>query len=265
MKPQAWLLIVLVLTAAGCTASRKTVVTRKHSPVVPNPAALPAEDAGDDEFDEFDLIEEELEEQQIKISDPLKPLNTAMYHFNDKLYLWILEPCAKACKRAVPRPARISIRHFFNNLTTPVRFVSCHLQGKHKAAGRELHRFAYNTTFGVLGFGDPAKDKLGLEQTDEDLGQTLGKWGLGNGVYLVLPLFGPSTVRDTVGLVGGQYLNPVRYVDPTEASIAVSAVKHTNDNSFRIGEYQSFKKAAIDPYTAMRNAYIQYRAKKVAE
>jgi phospholipid-binding lipoprotein MlaA len=93
----------------------------------------------------------------------------------------------------------------------------------------------------------------------------LGKWGTGTGVYIVLPLFGPSNVRDTVGLVGGQFLNPVRYVDPAEASIAISAFDYTNDYTFRLGEYESFKKAAYDPYIAMRRAYIQYREKQIQE
>lgn len=262
MKLLTWLIIVLAVTTAGCTASKKTAANRECSLVSPNPAATPSQTAEDDEFD---LLEDELDEQQVKISDPLKPLNRVMYHFNDKLYFWVLRPCARAVKKTLPEPARISVRNFFNNLTMPVRFVSCHLQSKHKAAGRELHRFAYNTTFGVLGLGDPAKDKLGLEMTDEDLGQTLGKWGAGTGVYIVLPLFGPSNVRDTVGLAGGQYLNPVRYVEPTEASIAISAFKYTNDYTFRLGDYESFKKAAYDPYIAMRRAYIQYRDKQVQE
>jgi len=215
--------------------------------------------------DDFDLIEEELDEQEIKISDPLRGLNRAMFNFNDKLYLWVLNPVAKGYKRVLPEKSRISVRNFFSNLTTPVRFVSCHLQGKHKAAGVELHRFAYNTTFGFLGFHDPAKSKLGLESSNEDLGQTLGKWGAGTGIYLVLPLLGPSNARDAVGTVGGQYLNPVRYVDPREASIAISAVNHTNDYSLRLGEYESFKKAAYDPYIAMQRAYLQYREKQIQE
>lgn len=267
MRLQAWaIIVVLAVITAGCTASKKTAAGQQHILAAPNPTAMPSESSEDDEFDLIDEdLEKQLEKQKVKISDPLKPVNRIMYHVNDKLYFWVLRPTARAYKAVAPKPVRTGIRNFFNNLTTPVRFISCHLQGKHKAAGRELHRFAYNTTVGVLGFGDPAKDKLGLEPADEDLGQTLGKWGLGNGVYLVLPLFGPSTVRDGLGLVGGQFLNPVRYVKPAETSYGISAGQITNENSFRIGEYESFKSAAIDPYIAMRNAYIQYRNKKVQE
>jgi phospholipid-binding lipoprotein MlaA len=267
MKPYACtIIVVLAVITIGCTASKKTAANQHHFLAAPNPTAMPSESSEDDEFDLLDEdLEKQLEEQKVKVSDPLKPVNRMMYHINDRLYFWVLKPCARAYKKALPKPARISIRNFFHNLTTPVRFVSCHLQGKHKAAGTELHRFAYNTTAGVLGFGDPAKDKLGLEPADEDLGQTLGKWGLGNGVYIVLPLFGPSTVRDTVGLVGGQFLNPVRYVESTEVSIAISAGQITNENSLRLGEYKAFKDAALDPYIAMRQAYIQYRKKRVQE
>ncbi len=267
MKTNACLIILSALLITGCAASNKNQsnrllssesVLRLESGVLPLPNAPPTDD-------DFNLLEDKLDEQEIKISDPLKPLNRAMFHFNDKLYFWVLKPCAQVCKKTLPEPARISVRHFFHNLTTPVRFVSCHLQGKHKSAGRELHRFAYNTTFGVLGLGDPAKDKLGLEPADEDLGQTLGKWGFGNGIYLVLPLFGPSSARDAVGLAGGQFLNPVRYVEPDETSIAISAGQHINEYTFRLGEYESFKEAAYDPYIAMRRAYIQYRNKQVQE
>lgn len=262
MKPYVWLIVILAVITAGCTASKRTAANREHSLVSPNPAAIPSEA---DEDDEFDLLEDELDEQEIKISDPLKPLNRAMFHFNDKLYFWMVKPCAEISRKYTPKPVRIGILNFFRNLTTPVRFVSCHLQGKHKAAGTELHRFAYNTTFGVLGFGDPAKDKLGLEPTDEDLGQTLGKWGAGNGVYIVLPLLGPSTFRDAVGLAGGQFLNPVWYVKPIETSIAISTTRINNEYTFQLGEYESFKEAAYDPYIAMRRAYIQYRSKQVQD
>lgn len=274
MKPYSWLIIVLAVMTAGCTASKRTAANRENSLLSPNPAAAGsgagpqsprAPHGGAGENDEFGLLEDKLDEQEIKISDPLKPLNRAMHTFNDKLYFWVLRPCARGFKKTVPSPARVSIKNFFHNLTTPVRFVSCHLQGKHKSAGRELHRFAYNTTFGVLGLGDPAKDKLGLEPADEDLGQTLGKWGFGNGIYLVLPLFGPSSARDAVGLAGGQFLNPVRYVEPDETSIAISAGQHINEYTFRLGEYESFKEAAYDPYIAMRRAYIQYREKQIKE
>jgi phospholipid-binding lipoprotein MlaA len=156
--------------------------------------------------------------------------------------------------------------NFFQNLTTPVRFVNCHLQGKKTVADVELKRFWVNTTAGVLGFGDPAKDRHNLAPpTKEDLGQTIATYGVGDGFYLVLPIFGPSTLRDSVGMVGDMFLNPVFYVEPTEAAIGISATRVTNETSFHIGEYEAFKADALDPYVAMRNVYIQYRAQKIKE
>jgi len=280
MKTKACLIILSAVLISGCTASKKNQSTRHLAPVASDivapaqatsvPSAEGRNGGGDSPYappadDDFNLIEDQVAQQQVKVADPLKPLNRAMHNVNDKLYFSVLRPVARACKRAVPKPARISIRNFFNNLTTPARYISCLLQGKRKAAGTELHRFALNTTVGVLGFADPAQEKWKLAPTDEDLGQTLGKWGVGNGVYVVLPLLGPSTVRDTLGLIGGQLLNPVHYVEPTEVSLAISAGKIANENTFTIGRYESFKSAAVDPYTAMRQAYIQYRNKQVKD
>jgi phospholipid-binding lipoprotein MlaA len=283
MKIKACLIILSTVLIAGCAASKKNqsvngkmsqwvyeLMTRQVTGLPPiysstHPPILSFTHYAPPADDDFNLLEDELAQQQVKVADPLKPLNRAMHNVNDKLYFKVLRPVARACKRAVPKPARISIRNFFNNLTTPARYVSCLLQGKRKAAGTELHRFALNTTVGVLGFADPAQEKWKLAPTDEDLGQTLGKWGVGNGVYVVLPLLGPSTVRDTLGLIGGQLLNPVHYVEPTEVSLAISAGKIANENTFTIGRYESFKSAAVDPYTAMRQAYIQYRDKQVKD
>ena len=272
---RAWAVVVLAVMTAGCAVSEKNPssnsvaadaanqfsIADSKSQIANRKSQIDIPPADDD----FDLLEDELTEQMVEVADPLEPLNRMMYHVNDTLYFWVLKPVAQTYKAVAPKPVRTGVRNFFQNLTTPVRFVSCVLQGKNKSAGTELRRFALNTTTGVLGIGDPAKDKWGLEPADEDLGQTLGKWGLGNGVYIVLPLFGPSTLRDSVGLVGDQFLNPVRYVEPTETSIGISAGKMTNENSFRIGEYEDFKSAALEPYVAMREAYIQYRNKQIKE
>lgn len=246
----------MVFMTAGCAVSEKrpTIEIRDYT-----------EGGGPPAEGDFDLLEEELAEQKIKVADPLEPLNRLMYGVNDILYFWVAKPCAQACKEVLPEPVRIGVRNFFNNLATPIRLSNCLLQGKGDSAGTELHRFLVNTTAGVLGFGDPARDKKGLEPADEDLGQTLAVYGLGDGFYVVLPILGPSTLRDSVGMVGDEFLNPIRYVEPLEVSIAISAGNATNEVSFHIGEYEAFKSAAVDPYVAMREAYIQYRNKKVQE
>ena len=267
--------VVFVFMTAGCAVSEKTSssnyaveasANRQNVLMDANNVAQASDDsAGPPADEDFDFLEEELAEQMAEVADPLEPLNRLMFGVNDILYFWVVKPCAQLCKDVVPEPARIGIRNFFCNLATPIRLANCLLQGKGDSAGTELHRFLVNTTAGVLGFGDPARDKLGLESADEDLGQTLAVYSLGNGFYIVWPLLGPSTVRDTAGYVGDQFLNPLWYVEPTEASIGISSGKIVNESSFHIGEYESFKAAAVDPYVAMRGAYIQYRNNQIQE
>jgi phospholipid-binding lipoprotein MlaA len=268
-------LVVLAMVAAGCAVSKRTsssslvmeASSNEQQPLTDANGVSSASDEPDGGLanDEFGLLEEELTERMVEVADPLEPLNRMMYGINDILYFWVAKPIAQVYRDVAPQPIRIGIRNFFNNLTTPIRFVNCHLQGKVKSADRELERFLINTTSGILGFGDPARDKMGLEPVEEDLGQTLAVHGFGNGFYIVLPLLGPSTLRDTVGFVGDQFLNPARYVEPLEVSIGISGVKVTNEGSFHIGEYEDFKSAAIDPYVAMRQVYIQYRKRQIQE
>jgi phospholipid-binding lipoprotein MlaA len=223
---------------------------------------------GEGESQKSDLdvfLDEEPEEEALRVSDPLQPWNRAMFQFNDKLYFWLLKPVAKGYKAVVPRPVRSGVRNFFHNITAPLRIVSALLQGKGRKASAELTGFLINTTVGILGFGDPAKSWPELDSSEEDLGQTLATYGVGNGWYIVWPFLGPSTVRDTVGMVGDWFLDPTKYVDPLEASLEIWIVESVNDTSFRIGDYESLKEAAIDPYISLRNAYIQNRKKKVEE
>lgn len=215
--------------------------------------------------DDLDFLDEEDEEETVEVADPFYYWNKAMYHFNDKFYFWILKPVARGYKWAVPKPVRTGVRNFFYNLSFPIRFVSCILQAMGKAALGEVGRFVVNSTAGVLGFGNPAKKYPKLNPSEEDLGQTFGRWGFGNGFYIVWPLLGPSTLRDSVGFVGEIFLDPVRYVDPTETSLAITAYDAVNETSFKIGDYESLKEAAIDPYVSIRDAYIQNRKKKVEE
>ena len=216
----------------------------------------------DDVFkDEF----EDVEQPVVTISDPLYYFNYAMYSFNDVLYLGLLEPVAKGYKAIVPTMVRQGVHNFFHNLLFPVRFVNNLLQGEIKDAGKEITIFVVNTTVGVLGFGQAAQNGLDLHTADEDLGQTLGKYSIGNGFYLVLPVFGPSTLRDALGLVGDSFLKPVNYIDPWELSVGIQVYDAVNRTSFRIGDYTALKEASLDPYIAIRNAYIQNRIKKVKE
>ena len=223
-----------------------------------------APDMADNSDDNF--FDEEFEEDKVQVADPLSLWNKAMFHFNDKLYFWALKPLARGYKAVAPDFFRTGVNNFFRNLATPIRLANCILQGKGSAAVIEFSRFFVNTTVGVLGFGSPA-DKYPelIPRDEEDLGQTLAKYGLGNGIYLVWPVLGTSTLRDSIGLAGDFFLDPVSYVKPTEAALGIRSIDIVNKTSFRIGDYESLKEASIDPYTALRDVYLQLRKKKIKE
>ena len=216
--------------------------------------------------DDFDMFEEEFAEKAVRISDPLEPINRLMFNLNDFIYKAAIRPVARGYRHITPEPARISVRNFFGNLTAPIRYVNCVLQGKLSEANREFERFAINSTVGILGLMDPAKAKFKLEPTDEDLGQTLASYGIGNGVYIVWPLLGPSTVRDSVGRFGDRLFYPVTYVaDSPNAVIAIAVARTMNTYSFRIRDYDALLKDAIDPYAVIRDTYLQYRRQLISE
>ena len=197
--------------------------------------------------DDFDFPEEQAQLAVVRISDPLAPLNRAVFKFNDRLYFWVLKPVAKGYNVVFREDVRTCIANFFSNLLTPVRLVNCILQVKSKAAATETARFFVNTTMGVLGFGDAGKIVFNLEISDEDLGETFGVYGLGNGFYIVWPIVGPSTLRDSIGFGGDLFVNPISYLEPFGASAAVGGYRRFNDLSLRLGEYEAIKEAAIEP------------------
>jgi phospholipid-binding lipoprotein MlaA len=205
-------------------------------------------------------------EETAAIPDPLESFNRAMFVFNDKLYFWVLKPVAQGYKKVVPEAPRVGVKNFFTNLKFPIRFVSSLLQADFRGAAAEVGRFAVNTLWGVGGLLDPASSKqLNIPKYDADLGQTLGIYGLGQGFYIVLPVLGPYSARDSIGIAGDYFLYPVSYITPWYDWLAVRAYEEVNDTSLRIGDYEFIKEAAIDPYLALRDAYSQYRQKKVEE
>jgi phospholipid-binding lipoprotein MlaA len=208
-----------------------------------------------------------IEEPVSMIPDPLEPINRAFFHFNDKFYFWALKPVATGYKTIIPEDGRIGVRNFFSNMTTPVRLANCLLQANVKCAGIETARFFLNTTIGFAGFFDPAKKGFNLKKQDKDFGQTLGIWGIGPAFYINWPIFGPSSLRDTVGYVGDLALDPRTYlpVRLLMVDIGSQGLDKVNDTSLRIGEYEDLKKSAIDPYIALKDAYHQYRQNKIKE
>jgi phospholipid-binding lipoprotein MlaA len=215
--------------------------------------------AGDAEPDEFAEFEEEFEVSIVHVNDPLEPVNRALFTFNDRMYFWFLKPLAQGYNFVLPTFFRKGVRNFFSNLLTPIRFTNCILQGKATPAGTEAVRFFTNTTIGVLGVWDPALDLFDLTISDEDLGQTFGAYGIGNGFYIVWPVFGSSTLRDSVGWLGDTYVNPITYLDTWQAVLGVGLYRRFNDLTFRIGDLEAVKQASIDPYIAVRDGYIQFR------
>jgi phospholipid-binding lipoprotein MlaA len=208
--------------------------------------------------------EPEFEEWPDTIDDPLEPVNRIFFHVNDKLYFWAFKPMASGYKAVVPEDLRIGVKNFFSHLTTPVRLVNCLLQANLKGAGNETLRLLLNSTLGLAGFLDPARKELGIEKKDEDFGQTLGFWGIGPAFYIEWPLLGASSLRDTFGYTGDLLLDPKIYlIQSVPLNLAIRTYDQVNQISFRIGEYEDFKKSALDPYIAKREAYHQNRKHKI--
>jgi len=200
-------------------------------------------------------------------SDPLESINRVFFHFNDKLYFWVVKPASQGYAYFFAEDVRMCVRSFLKNLLAPVRIVNNLLQGKVENSGVETARFVINSTLGIAGLADPAKNEFGLSPKDEDLGQTLGVYGLGEGMYICWPFFGPSNVRDTIGLAGDFFLSPVSYLAMSDAGtgVAFEAGKEVNNTSLTLGDYEDFKESAIDPYVSLRDAYRQYRQKKIRD
>jgi phospholipid-binding lipoprotein MlaA len=282
MKAFSFPVLLFFFFAAGCAHSpdpaaslappvapphaRQVLVVSDSTQTPQNPGETPvkSETKNVDDYADIEDPEKGSEEAKGEIADPLEPFNRAMFHFNDKLYFWVLKPVAQGYGKVVPEAARISVSNFFANLAFPIRFVNCLLQANFEGAAAELGRFTVNTLWGVGGLLDPASSKdINLSKQDEDFGQTLGSYGLGQGFFINWPLFGPSSPRDTVGLVGDGFLNPYSYLSPWYAGTGTWVYDKVNDTSLKIGDYESLKGAAIDPYVAIRDAYVQYRLKKV--
>jgi phospholipid-binding lipoprotein MlaA len=219
----------------------------------------------EDEFygvgDDEDFTDSDIE--SFDINDPIEPFNRGMFWVNDKLYFYLFKPIARGY-RVVPEPARQSVANFFSNLGTPVRFVSSVLQLKFADAGTELGRLVVNSTVGIGGLFDPAKKHLGWRKKDEDLGQTFGNYGVGNGFYIVWPLLGPSSARDTVGMAGDFFLDPLHYVGmkPLER-VALKVLDKETTLSLDKDTYESLKRQALDPYVDVRTTYAQHRKGKI--
>lgn len=220
---------------------------------------------------EEDLYGEELRDGA-EISDPLEAVNRYTFEFNDFVYLNLVEPLADGYQAITPDPVEEGASNFFNNLRYPVRLAGNLLQGRVKGAWVETGRFAINTTVGIAGVFTPADNVEGFAPIPkEDVGQALGSWGLGEGPYLVLPLLGPSNLRDLGGLVGDRAVNPLQepfsLIDDWnwEWRLALGVTEFTVESPSIIERYNRLKGTAIDPYSSLKNGYTQFRRAAVEE
>ena len=194
-------------------------------------------------------------------ADPLESVNRAVFGFNEALDRAVLKPLAQVYVDVVPETPRRLFRNFVSNLLEPWSAVNNLLQGKPLAAASDLARFAFNTLTS-LGLDDPAAE-LGLARSNEDLGQTLGVWGLGAGPYLVLPILGPSSLRDGIGRIGDIGFDPSRRISDGREFAALTAVRLVEQRATLLPMERLIEGAALDRYSFIRNAYLQRRLNQV--
>lgn len=191
--------------------------------------------------------------------DPLEPMNRAIYHFNDGVDHLLVMPAAELYQgRLIPEFVRTGLRNFFSNINDVIVLLNDLLQGKLQDAESDLGRIVINSTAGILGFVDVATD-AGLLKNNEDFGQTLGAWGLDDGPYLVLPLIGPSSVRDGLGLIVDAYTWPVTYIEPTRTRNQIALLRYIGLRADLLAASRVLEAAALDPYQFLRDAYFQRR------
>lgn len=193
--------------------------------------------------------------------DPLEPLNRATFSFNEKADKYVIRPVAEVYDRA-PLPVKVGVGNFFGNIGDVWIGVNNLLQGKFVDGLSDGGRVLVNSTVGIFGLFDIASE-VGLEKHDEDLGQTLGKWGVGTGPYVVLPLLGPSTLRDTFGLVGDLYADPVIQFKEVSTRNSLTGLRVVHRRSTLLGADTTAEEAALDKYGYMRSFYLQYRLNQV--
>ena len=193
--------------------------------------------------------------------DPFEPFNEKMFWFNrEVLDRYVLKPAATAWDFVLPNPVQKGIHNVFDNLAVVRRVVNNALQLKFAGAAKEAARFTINSTIGVAGFFDVAKEGFGLEQSDQDMGLTFGVWGIGPGPFLILPFLPPLTVRDGIGYAVDVAMTPYIYFIPWYASIGATATNLVNERSLNLDRFERVAESTVDLYGAVRNAYLQRRA-----
>jgi len=240
--------------------AQKTTVESKDPTIRIQKKAAPAPAV--DDLDEYSQV--------ANIPDPAEPLNRGTFWLNHQLYNYLLRPVSKAYEFILPSPARKAIHNVFENVEYPVRVVNHALQLEFKRADLETRKFVVNSVAGVGGVlrvSDRIPELANIPSADT--GQTFAKWGIGHGAYVVLPVIGPRSVRDTVGMAGDYALNPVSWLSyggvTGAAALAISGPSAARNMNEKINLYDAATQNAIDPYIAVRTGYIQYREKAASK
>ena len=213
--------------------------------------------------------------------DPLEPMNRAVFNFNEMVYDNVFDPVARGYKKVTPDPVELVVGNFFSNLNDVVVITNSVLQLNYKSALASSTRLLINTTFGIFGLIDIASDisaasDINLNKRNEDFGQTLGHYGIGSGPYIVLPLLGPSSARDTFGLavdsffmdpvtqgVTGVFMKDVDYINAAALRLPVATVRTINARAQFLDDDKTLEEAALDKYEFTRDAYLQRRTSLV--
>ncbi|MGD9043159.1 MAG: VacJ family lipoprotein [Desulfobacterales bacterium] len=229
------------------------------------------EDAEDDEDDEDYEDDEEYDDEVTQVNDPLEGINRALFGLNDIFYVVIAKPAAQTYNFFIPVEFRTVISNFFYNLRFPIRFVNSLLQFKGEKAIQETGGFLLNSTIGLAGLGEVASH-WDLKPSPEDLGQTLAFWGAGDGFFIMYPILGPSSLRDSARFVDSYFLDPVSWLRydrfggySWRTTVAITAYDKFNELSLSYEDIDALMEAALDPYVAVRDAYIEHRNKLIAE
>ncbi|MEE2679516.1 MAG: VacJ family lipoprotein [Myxococcota bacterium] len=251
-RASGWL-FALALACLGAGPMWATAA-RAEDPVPDTAAASSDAAAHHDELD----FEEEYEED-VAQGDPLEPMNRQIFRLNEGLDRYAIEPVSKAWDYVLPDFVQHAIRNAFDNLRFPIDFANDVFQLDMTQAGVCLARFLLNSTVGIAGLMDPAST-LGLHRKPEDFGQTLGFWGVPPGPYLMLPFFGPSNLRDGFGLIVDTGLRAIGFFIPLAVSFGLAGADALNRRSLIRDQLDTERRASLDWYVSVRNAYSQYRA-----
>ena len=262
-------LLALVFTGCGSLSSGVRVdssVLASQAPAEPPTEVVLAQAPAEPEKASTDKPSDIGDIPEVEEYDPWEPFNEVTFEFNRKLDRYLVKPAAQVWNTIMPQPFQILISHGFDNLGVGPRFVNNLLQAKWGGALREVSRFVINSTLGIAGLFDPAKDYWGIEKSGEDFGQTLGVWGVGPGAYVVLPFVRPLTVRDGIGKAVDSFLDPFFFVTlGIVERVAITLGETLNDRALNIELFQGFEESVIDMYTAARQAYLQRRERQIRE